>query len=682
MKQLTFRKLLSACALLVIAVLSCNQVAFALSPAQKQIYEKGIYQFDIETGEEVCGTQAAFSLTGNSNAAKAFNFLTGQGLSDFQAAGVVGNLQAESSIMPNRKQGSGIQTITSIDQVVPDVGFGIAQWTTAGRQAAWKNLAKEKNMDPLSLELQLLYLWHELESDPDFFGLDHLTRAKDLKQATWIFLAFFERPGTVVDAGKAGDPLQPSSGAALQTLNDRVELAKKVTGGTGGAASTATDDVSASASCGGLNGTTARIGTFNIFHIDDGESKDSWMARLKRSADVITTNNLDIVGLQETRPDQQREITGPEVLGSNYGIYPKRANDDSFTPNPVVYDKSRWEVVEDKSERFKILYGGGDQTLNHGLQVRFKEAGCAESCTEIYVLNTHDPAGVRGGTPSIRSANSNTYVERMKQLQKDNIPIFLTGDFNSEYKEGAHCIISKSGIVKDTWETFKNIEGCAEGREEGTAIDRIYASPDVLISKYWSAPKGKKDGNGSDVHATIMNEVKIGGESDGVFSANGYTFPLKVSRETILNEKPTPWCSGNTNNCHHDYNASDIFAPTGTPVVATRGGQVVSAKDTATSPSSVGTRVTIKGDDGWLYYYAHMGSRTLEVREGQKIKAGDPIGKVGTSENAVGTDPHLHIDRLPAKQYSYRPSCSGAACSGYPFDNIQRLMSEIFKVVK
>jgi murein DD-endopeptidase MepM/ murein hydrolase activator NlpD len=170
-------------------------------------------------------------------------------------------------------------------------------------------------------------------------------------------------------------------------------------------------------------------------------------------------------------------------------------------------------------------------------------------------------------------------------------------------------------------------------------------------------------------------------DDGGVYSADGYTFPLKLSRKTITENQPA-WCYKNKNNCHHDYNASDIFAPTGTPVLATRGGRVVTARDNATDPSTIGTRISIMGDDGWLYYYAHMGTNTLQVKSGQTVAAGAKLGEVGTKENAAGTPPHLHIDRLPGKDYKSRPNCSGAACSGYPLDNIQGLMSKLFELVK
>lgn len=422
MVYVVIHKIIPIITILIAAIVAFGQTTYALSAEQKNLFDRGVYQFDIEAHSGgACGS-VSISLSGNSNAAKAFNFLVGQGLTDYQAAGVVGNLQAESSIIPNRKQGTGMQTIQSIDEVVPNVGFGIAQWTTAGRQEAWRQFAQDKGMNPLSLELQLLYLWHELESDP-FYGLEYILDSKDLQQATWIFLAFFERPRTVVVAEKAGDPIQPTSGGAKDTLDERVALANKVTGG----------------------------GEIN---------------------------------------------SGPTSTGA------------------------------------------------------------------------------------------------------------------------------------------------------------------------------------------VASGCQAGNESGGTYSADGYTFPLKVSRDTIINTEPSNWCFNNTNNCHHDYNAADIFAPTGTPVLATRGGRVVTAKDNATDPSAVGTRVTIMGDDGFLYYYAHMGNNTLSVRSGQTVTAGEELGKIGTSANAVGTQPHLHIDRLPGNKYTSRPYCSGAACNGYPFDNIQELMSKIFKEVE
>jgi hypothetical protein len=668
-------------ALLVVCVLSFTQTVAALSPEQKQLYDQNIMSFDVATGEGACGEVGTIELSGDSNAAQAYNYLVGQGLAPQQAAGVVANLTAESGVIPNRKQGAGMQTITSFSEVTPNVGYGIAQWTSPGRQQNWGKFAEEKKMDALSLELELMYLWHELETTPDY-GLEQLKAAPDLRQATWIFLAFFERPGTVVDAGKAADPVQPTGGGAKETLDQRVALASRVNGDGGTPTPAPATPVAGTCENTFTSTGTLRLATFNIFH-SDGEATKVWQDRLRLSMDVITSNDLDVVGLQEARQNQQGSLMNKNFLGGKYGIFPTKTSRPDFSPNAVIFNTSKWQMVPEGTTKFPIAYDG-DPKANVAVQVKLRQAGCSGTCQEIYVINTHDPADVRQGTNAIRAANSKIYVDRIKQLSKEGIPIFLTGDFNSKYPEPAHCVISGSGVIKDTWEIYNKIPGCAKNRDVGLEIDRIYATPDTVVNKYWSAKSGEKNGNGSDVHDTIMNEFQIGPEDAGggvTTSANGFVFPLKISRAGILGNKPA-WCSKSTTNCHHDYNASDIFAPTGTPVLATKGGRVVTARDNATDPSAIGTRISIMGDDGWLYYYAHMGNNTLNVKAGQQIKAGAVLGKVGTRENAAGTDPHLHIDRLPGKQYASRPTCSGAACSGFPFDNIQAVMSEVFKSVK
>jgi hypothetical protein len=177
-----------------------------------------------------CSTSAEGAsgpLVGGDNTEKAWNFFISKGLEPHMAGGIIGNLLGESGLIPNRKQGNGIQTISSPDEIVNGKGFGIAQWTYSDTQNKWKQFAIEKNMDPLSLELQLEFLLNQLETNPGL-GYEHLKQAPDLPQATWIFLAFFERPAKVINAGKAADPVQPTSGGAKTALDDRVALATPV----------------------------------------------------------------------------------------------------------------------------------------------------------------------------------------------------------------------------------------------------------------------------------------------------------------------------------------------------------------------------------------------------------------------------------------------------------------------
>jgi murein DD-endopeptidase MepM/ murein hydrolase activator NlpD len=82
----------------------------------------------------------------------------------------------------------------------------------------------------------------------------------------------------------------------------------------------------------------------------------------------------------------------------------------------------------------------------------------------------------------------------------------------------------------------------------------------------------------------------------------------------------------------------DIFAPRGTPVVASTDGVVRS-----TSPNELGGNVVWLADDRrhQSLYYAHLESHAVVA--GQGVRAGDTLGFVGNSGNARSTKPHLHF---------------------------------------
>lgn len=168
----------------------------------------------------------------------------------------------------------------------------------------------------------------------------------------------------------------------------------------------------------------------------------------------------------------------------------------------------------------------------------------------------------------------------------------------------------------------------------------------------------------------------------GIVTGNGVggidVFPQQINKRTLQSPGVgATWCYASTANCHHDYNAADIHAPEGTVNVAAKGGTVVRVTDQV---GGVGSRVTIRGGDGkFIYYYAHMAAGSLKVAEDQTIATGTPLGNVGNSTQAVGTPPHLHFDMLPASEFSYRVDCSGSACSGYPFVNVQPLLVQLYQ---
>jgi murein DD-endopeptidase MepM/ murein hydrolase activator NlpD len=174
--------------------------------------------------------------------------------------------------------------------------------------------------------------------------------------------------------------------------------------------------------------------------------------------------------------------------------------------------------------------------------------------------------------------------------------------------------------------------------------------------------------------------------SGGVgISEDGFVFPLKTTQTVIKNGEPVSkakWCYTNTKNCHHTANAADISAPEGTIVLAVRGGTVVSANPSNgnCASSSLGCNLTFKGDDGVLYYYAHMKERDPSIKPGGKLAAGQAVARVGTKAMAINTHPHLHINALPGDKYSSQPGCLKGNCpNASDYIDIQPVLVNAFQ---
>lgn len=92
----------------------------------------------------------------------------------------------------------------------------------------------------------------------------------------------------------------------------------------------------------------------------------------------------------------------------------------------------------------------------------------------------------------------------------------------------------------------------------------------------------------------------------------------------------------------HDHKGVDYAMPEGTQVSAAHSGVV----KTGFQKGGAGQYITITGDDGSETKYMHL--KTIDVKEGQRINAGDPIGlsggKAGASYSGSSEGPHLHFE--------------------------------------
>ena len=87
---------------------------------------------------------------------------------------------------------------------------------------------------------------------------------------------------------------------------------------------------------------------------------------------------------------------------------------------------------------------------------------------------------------------------------------------------------------------------------------------------------------------------------------------------------------------HRHHSGLDIAAPSGTPIRAVEGGEVI----VAGRRKGYGNVVMVRHDDGTTGLYAHC--RDLGVTTGDRVQAGESIATVGSTGRATG--PHLHFE--------------------------------------
>lgn len=134
------------------------------------------------------------------------------GLTNEQAAGVVGNLMHESG---------GFNSLQEVNPSAGRGGYGYAQWT-GDRRRAFESYAENRGLEPSSYEANYGYLKHELETDPyERRQFNTVKKAKTADEAARLVSENFLRPGKPNIASRqqyanqalsyAGSPVPPGN---------------------------------------------------------------------------------------------------------------------------------------------------------------------------------------------------------------------------------------------------------------------------------------------------------------------------------------------------------------------------------------------------------------------------------------------------------------------------------------
>ncbi len=135
--------------------------------------------------------------------------------------------------------------------------------------------------------------------------------------------------------------------------------------------------------------------------------------------------------------------------------------------------------------------------------------------------------------------------------------------------------------------------------------------------------------------------------SGGTIQSPPFTFPVDGAHSYI-----NSWGFARSGGARR-HKGTDIMAARGTRLVACSPG-VISGVNRSNSGLG-GITVHVRGDNGCVYYYAHLDGVASGVYVGMRVNGGTLVGYVGNSGNARGGACHLHFGMQPGGGVNVNP---------------------------
>lgn len=335
----------------------------------------------------------------------------------------------------------------------------------------------------------------------------------------------------------------------------------------------------------------------------------------------------------------------------------------------VAYNNATLDSVHEQTAIARL--DAADQPLNVNNQYTF-----VGSLASKLNLSAYKGASVLGAITktlgivplSFASASSSIYAESGYPLGYDKSTVFKSG--NDASLDGIGVLSDKNGfptyvmndasLAEDSYTAIDNLQASGDIDNNGNAIPGSdYDKYQTYCGINRSDPMGETSGSISDDDyeweigakcvdpSAHFNDIRvytmdsmINDTTDGTYANNsaaaattgkavlplqpGYTITAGFGPR----QSPCPGCSS-------IHPAVDLAEPLGKPVYAIMDGEVIAVDTSGNYP------VSIKHANGTVSQYLHMYPKDITVHVGDKVTAGEQIGKVGQSGEATG--PHLDL---------------------------------------
>jgi endonuclease/exonuclease/phosphatase family metal-dependent hydrolase len=255
-----------------------------------------------------------------------------------------------------------------------------------------------------------------------------------------------------------------------------------------------------------------RVMSYNVRYDNPGDGENRWSNRKDRLTKLISYHAPDVFGTQEVLLNQLQDI---EKALPQYAWYGAGRDDGKQAGefSAVFYNKDRFTLLDKGTfwlspELAKPSKGWDAAIVRVCSWVKLKDKNTSR---DFFLFNTHfDHIGVQA-----REQSAALIVKKIKELA-GNMPVILTGDFNTPDTAAPYKTIISSNILKDARELSKTGHYGPDGSfstfevasKLGERIDYIFVNNQYEVLRHAILTDSQNGRYPSD-HLPVIAEIRL-----------------------------------------------------------------------------------------------------------------------------------------------------------------------------
>lgn len=229
-----------------------------------------------------------------------------------------------------------------------------------------------------------------------------------------------------------------------------------------------------------------QVMTYNVKYANENDGENSWSKRKQFITNQLKFYEPDIMGLQEVLFSQIQHFTS-EIGGYDFVGKAREDGKQKGEFTAILFKNEKFELIEDHtfwlSETPGKVSTGWDAALPRVCTYAlFRDKNTGK---KFWFFNSHfDHVGTEARTESAK-----LILKKIEEVNTENLPVVLTGDFNLEPEsEGIKLISEKLKDSRNTANTVFGSEGTFNGyqfdKPASRRIDYIFVNESVEVKKY------------------------------------------------------------------------------------------------------------------------------------------------------------------------------------------------------